>query len=114
MSFYGAVDTHSWLKTAIFIAIKAKSFPFGVRSPVTSTKPNVNFYLLNPNTNISYISFIFYGTTRTEHADLQTGLFFICSTVFSRPAVHLPEMSAVSMELVCIKCAVRFYLVTER
>ena len=52
--------------------------------------------------------------TRTEHADLQTGLFFVCSTVFSRPADHLPEMSAVSMQLVCIKCAVRFYLVTER
>ena len=51
---------------------------------------------------------------RTEHADLQTGLFFVCSTVFSRPADHLPEMSAVSMQLVCIKCAVRFYLVTER
>ena len=33
-----------------------------LRSPVTSTKPNVNFYPLNPNTNISYISFIFYGT----------------------------------------------------
>ena len=52
--------------------------------------------------------------TRTEHADLQTGLSFVCSTVFSRPADHLPEMSAVSMQLVCIKCAVRFYLVTER
>lgn len=52
--------------------------------------------------------------SRTEHADLQTGLFFVCSTVFSRPADHLPEMSAVSMQLVCIKCAVRFYLVTER
>ena len=32
---------------------------------------------------------------RTEHADLQTGLFFVSSTVFSRPADHLPELSAV-------------------
>ena len=51
---------------------------------------------------------------RTEHVDLQTGPFFVCSTVFSRPADHLPEMSAVSMQLVCIKLVVRFYLVTER
>ena len=44
-----------------------------LRSPVTSTKPNVNFYPLNANTNISYISFILYGT----YYNVQTSKF-IC------------------------------------